>query len=99
MKNYGANKINALAWSHNNQIIAQGFDDGIIQLSAANSGKKVHQIATNVASSLNSQVQRIGAPVTSLAFSKNSEYLCAGLGDGIVKIWGLGDKKLSTILT
>lgn len=52
MKNYGANKINSVAWSHNNQIIAQGFDDGIIQLSAANSGKKVHQISTNVASSL-----------------------------------------------
>ena len=99
MKNYGANKINSICWSHNNQIIAQGFDDGIIQLSAANSGKKVHQISTNVASSLSNQIQRLGAPVTSLVFSRNSEYLCAGLGDGITKIWSLSNKRLATVLT
>ena len=37
-------KISSLAWSHNNQIIASGADDGQIVLSLAQTGKKVHTI-------------------------------------------------------
>ena len=29
------------------------------------------------------------APVNTLAFSKDSEFLCAGMGDGMAKIWNL----------
>ena len=45
------------------------------------------------------QVQSLGSPVNSLAFSKNSEFICAGLGDGITKIWSLQDKRLVANLT
>ena len=41
---HAGSKINCLAWSHNNQIVASGYDDGLIQLSAAQNGKTVHQI-------------------------------------------------------
>lgn len=41
---FGGSKIYCLAWSHNNQILAHGYDDGQIVLSAANNGKKVHSI-------------------------------------------------------
>ena len=34
------------------------------------------------------------APVNSLCFSRDSEFLCAGLGDGQAKIWNLHKKKL-----
>ena len=34
------------------------------------------------------------APVNSLAFSKNSEFICAGLEDGLGKIWNLQTKAL-----
>ena len=70
-------------------------------LSSASSGKKVHVIQANVNSVLpgGHQVQSLGSPVNSLMFSKNSEFICAGLGDGITKIWSLQDKKLVANLT
>ena len=45
---YGGAKINCLAWSHNNQIISHGYDDGQIVLTAAASNKKVHTIQANL---------------------------------------------------
>lgn len=60
-------------------------------LSAANSGKKVHTIQANTTTVLagGTQYTTGNAPVTSLAFSKNSEFICAGLDDGLGKIWNL----------
>jgi WD40 repeat protein len=33
------------------------------------------------------------ASVNALQFSKNSEFLCAGLGDGVVRVWNMQSKK------
>ena len=33
-------------------------------------------------------------PVNSLQFAKSNEYLAAGLGDGIVKVWDLLKKEV-----
>ena len=84
-------KINALAWSHNNQIVASGGDDGAIVLSSSANGKKVHtfQANANPIISGGSQYTLSNTSVNSLVFSKNSEFLCAGLGDGQTKIWNL----------
>ena len=81
----------ALAWSHNNQILATGDDNGHICLSSAQSGKKVFQIDANA--------QRFGtkqqvSAITSLCFSKNSEFLCCGMDDGIARIWNMQSKNL-----
>ena len=83
-----------MAWSHNNQIIASGGEDGQIVLSASNSGKKVHTIQANTTTILSGGTQYTtgNAPVNSLAFSKNSEFICAGLEDGLGKIWNLQTK-------
>lgn len=64
-------------------------------LSAANNGKKVHSIQANLNSIVSggAQFAKSLTPVTSLLFSKNSEFLCAGLGDGVVKVWNLQNKK------
>jgi hypothetical protein len=60
-------------------------------LSASISGKKVHTIQANLNTVVagGAQFAKQTTPVTSLIFSKNSEFLGAGLGDGIVKIWNL----------
>lgn len=77
-------KINALAWSHNNQIVAAGSDDGQIVLSSSANGKKVHTIQANADPIISGGTQYVTSTssVNSLVFSKNSEFLCAGLGDG-----------------
>lgn len=89
--------INALAWSHNNQIVASGANDGQIVLSSAQTGKKVHAISAQEKSLVPGGTQYLmgAAPVTSLTFSKTSEFLCAGLGDGQSKIWNLHSKRLA----
>jgi len=89
-------KINALAWSHNNQIIASGGEDGQVVLSLALTGKKLHTIQANLTESLSGGPKYVAenSPVSSIVFSKSSEFLCAGMGEGSAKIWNLQQKKL-----
>lgn len=74
-------RVNSVAWSHNNMITASCADDGQIILSQAATGQKLHMF---------NAYQSKQIPVSGgVKFSKNSEFLATGLGDGIVKLWDL----------
>jgi len=62
-------------------ITASCADDGLIILSQAATGQKLHTF---------NSYQSKQIPVSGgVKFSKQSEFLATGLGDGIVKLWDL----------
>lgn len=73
-------KINAIATSPSENVIAIGKQDGSIQL---------YDITTGQISNFASEE---GLPVVSLSYSENGRYLASGNEKGVVKIWDMKAK-------
>jgi protein NEDD1 len=81
-------KINHVAWSHNNHVLASAGDDGRVVLLKSDNGAEITRYEITKGFGLNS-----------LCFSNTSHYLMAGSSDNTVRVFDLKHKKMFKTFT
>lgn len=75
-------KINDIAWSHNNHVLASAGDDGRVSLMKADNGDEISRFEMTKGFGLNS-----------ICFSNTSQYLIGGSSDNTVRVFDLKHQK------
>lgn len=74
-------KVNDVAWSHNNHVLASAGDDGRVVLMKSDNGVEITRYEMTKGFGLNS-----------LCFSNTSHYLIGGSSDNTVRVFDLKQK-------